>query len=146
MQESKNAVAIKVHTRLKAQQHDVVEEFETIEIGQLFKKSGSIFIKYEEKISIDEQKHSTSVLVKITGQKSVEIVRSGASRMKLRFVLGEDVPSSLQSGHGAMSLITRATRLNHEEIAENQGNLSLNYELYGADELIGNYEFVLSYK
>ena len=146
VEESKNAKNVRVHTLLKVEQEGIKEEFLTIEEGQLFRKAGAIFIKYEEKITIDHQSHNTNVLVKLLENGALEIVRSGATRMKLRFVLGQEVPSSLQSGHGAMALSTKASKIDHQVLGEDKGKVCLDYELYSAGERLGTYEFVLSYE
>ncbi|MDR2834568.1 MAG: DUF1934 domain-containing protein, partial [Streptococcaceae bacterium] len=110
-------------------------------IGQLFEKSGSYFLKYEEAIQIDELNHPTQVLIKILSDDSLEIVRTGASRLKLRFILGEDVQSAIQSAHGPMALITKTNKLIHQN-----GKLSLDYQLFSNGELLGDYHFRLNYK
>ena len=145
MPENSNAVNVKIHALLKVRQDGAKEQFLTIENGQLFRKDANIYIRYQEKIQIDDLLHPTSVTVKITENNQAEIVRSGASRMKLRFILKEEVPSSLQSGQGAMSLTTKTYACIHEVLGENYGKLRLDYELYSLGQKLGEYEFHLTY-
>lgn len=138
----KNNVPVEIYTELIVRQFGETSRFITKEFGQLIEKNGTKFLRYKEKIRVDDDLEETSVTVKLTSDKSIEVVRSGRARTKLRFVKDELVPSIVMD---TLPVQTKTHLLTQNSLKEKE-EVRVHYHLYSGEEKIGEYEMYLSYK
>lgn len=132
-------VTITVKTTISQQEHS-----ETMEItapGHFYKKDNALFLKYEEKADIG----TVRTVVK-AGDKEALILRNGALKMKLPFMLDLERTGHYEMPFGTFETSTMTKKIDYSYQSESgRGHIHILYDfsLQGSDA--GTYELYISF-
>ncbi|MDT2756166.1 DUF1934 domain-containing protein [Enterococcus asini] len=141
--ELKNGVPVSIKLATKVTQQRETQDFYFELTGQLVTIGDTLYIRYQE-VQGDGQK--IPVTIKIMPDGGVQLTRSGEMRMRLKFVYREMVNTSYNTPYGTMlfSTYTKNLRVSLKD-RPTSGKLLVEYDLYMADEQIGNYQINLDF-
>jgi uncharacterized beta-barrel protein YwiB (DUF1934 family) len=118
------------------------ETFELTTFGRYYKKANTSYLQYDE-VTEEGDVHTT---VKISGSE-VLILRSGAIKMRLPFLLNKKTPGNYKTPYGLLETSQLTKRLNtifNEESQE--GQVDLLYEMAIQGSNAGTYHMTITYK
>lgn len=141
--ELKNGLPVSIKLATKVTQHQTTEDFYFELTGQLVTIGDTLYIRYQE---VQEDGQKIPVTIKIMPDGAVQLTRSGDMRMRLKFVYREMVNTSYNTPYGTMlfSTYTKNLRVSLKDRPAS-GKLVIEYDLYMADEQIGNYQINLDF-
>ncbi|KHD86725.1 DUF1934 domain-containing protein [Heyndrickxia ginsengihumi] len=131
---------VKIHLKTEIQQ----EEHETIELilfGRYYEKGNAAFLKYDEVL----EEGTVHTIIKIAEDGAL-ILRSGALKMRLSLQTNEQRNGSYESQFGTFLLQTKAKEICHQQMRENNGAISLKYELHMQAKTVGTYNMTIKYE
>lgn len=134
-------VAIQLKTEVK--QNNETQEFLFDLQGQVVKMGDTLYIRYKE---TQEDGSLIPVTLKLSPDGSVQLIRSGDMRLRLKFVYREKADTSYQTPYGVMFFSTYTKDL-HFSLKDQptSGNVSVTYDLFTAGEKIGSYKLLLEF-
>ncbi|OKL37682.1 hypothetical protein BLL40_04390 [Domibacillus mangrovi] len=132
-------VKIKVKTDVEHEGEN--ETFELSLFGQLFKKGGSTFLKYDEV----QDEGVVHTIVKLA-EESALILRSGALKMRMIFEQGEQLNGSYESQYGTLLITTETINFTHEINDIGTGQALLTYKLLMQGDPVGTYTMNIYYE
>ncbi|WP_374721585.1 DUF1934 domain-containing protein [Peribacillus tepidiphilus] len=140
MSEKKN---VKVHLKTTITTGEDTETYEFLTFGTSQLKGNTLYLQYEE-VQEDHQKVQTTV--KWTDEEAF-IMRSGAIKMRQRFIRDAHTIGVYESPYGALNMKTLTKKMeyswnNHTK----EGKIILIYELAIQGNEIGRYEMTIGYK
>ncbi|WP_368251890.1 DUF1934 domain-containing protein [Enterococcus sp. 2201sp1_2201st1_B8_2201SCRN_220225] len=141
--ELKNGVPVSIKLATKVTQQRETQDFYFELTGQLVTIGDTLYIRYQE---VQEDGQKIPVTIKIMPDGGVQLTRSGEMRMRLKFVYREMVNTSYNTPYGTMlfSTYTKNLRVSLKD-RPTSGKLLVEYDLYMADEQIGNYQINLDF-
>lgn len=141
--ELKNGLPVSIKLATKVTQHQTTGDFYFELAGQLVTIGDTLYIRYQE---VQEDGQKIPVTIKIMPDGAVQLTRSGDMRMRLKFVYREMVNTSYNTPYGTMlfSTYTKNLRVSLKDRPAS-GKLVIEYDLYMADEQIGNYQINLDF-
>ena len=141
--ELKNGLPVSIKLATKVTQHQTTEDFYFELAGQLVTIGDTLYIRYQE---VQEDGQKIPVTIKIMPDGAVQLTRSGDMRMRLKFVYREMVNTSYNTPYGTLlfSTYTKNLRVSLKDRPAS-GKLVIEYDLYMADEQIGNYQINLDF-
>ena len=141
--ELKNGVPVSIKLATKVTQQRENQDFYFELTGQLVTIGDTLYIRYQE---VQEDGQKIPVTIKIMPDGGVQLTRSGEMRMRLKFVYREMVNTSYNTPYGTMlfSTYTKNLRVSLKD-CPTSGKLLVEYDLYMADEQIGNYQINLDF-
>ena len=103
----------------------------------------TLYIRYQE---VQEDGQKIPVTIKIMPDGAVQLTRSGDMRIRLKFIYREMVNTSYNTPYGTMlfSTYTKNLRVSLKDRPAS-GKIVIEYDLYMADEQIGNYQINLDF-
>lgn len=143
MEERKSVpVAIKVKTEVFQEQE--LKEYFLEEEGQVVRIGEVLYIRYNEVMEGIEEK--VPVTMKILPDGSVQLIRAGDVRMRLKFEYQKALETNYQTPFGVMWIktFTNNIRVSLKD-RPFSGNVVIDYDLYGGEEKIGVYHLELSF-
>lgn len=141
--ELKNGLPVSIKMATKVTQQQTTQDFYFELAGQLVTIGDTLYIRYQE---VQEDGQKVPVTIKIMPDGAVQLTRSGEMRMRLKFVYREMVNTSYNTPYGTMlfSTYTKNLRVSLKDRPAS-GKLLIEYDLYMADEQIGNYQIDLEF-
>lgn len=141
--ELKNGVPVSIKLATKVTQQQETQDFYFDLTGQLVTIGDTLYIRYQE---VQEDGQKIPVTIKIMPDGGVQLTRSGEMRMRLKFVYREMINTSYNTPYGTMlfSTYTKNLRVSLKD-RPTSGKLLIEYDLYMADEQIGNYQINLDF-
>ena len=133
-------VKIKVKTDIRDGQGK--DTFELTAFGQYYIKANAHFLQYDE--AMDEGIAKT--VIKISEKEGL-ILRSGAVKMRLPFLMNKKLKGSYHTPYGVLELDTMTKRLDHQfDEQKRTGTIDLLYELKMQGAATGTYHLFISFK
>ncbi|EOH90764.1 DUF1934 domain-containing protein [Enterococcus asini] len=141
--ELKNGLPVSIKLATKVTQQQTTEDFYFELAGQLVTIGDTLYIRYQE---VQEDGQKIPVTIKIMPDGAVQLTRSGDMRMRLKFIYREMVNTSYNTPYGTMlfSTYTKNLRVSLKDRPAS-GKIVIEYDLYMADEQIGNYQINLDF-
>ncbi|MEQ7214946.1 DUF1934 domain-containing protein [Enterococcus asini] len=141
--ELKNGLPVSIKLATKVTQQQTTEDFYFELAGQLVTIGDTLYIRYQE---VQEDGQKIPVTIKIMPDGAVQLTRSGDMRMRLKFIYREMVNTSYNTPYGTMlfSTYTKNLRVSLKDRPAS-GKIMIEYDLYMADEQIGNYQINLDF-
>ena len=132
---------IKVHT--KVTQNNETEDFVFDLPGQVVKMGDTLYIRYKE---IQQDGQEVPVTVKVMPDSQVQLIRSGETRMRMRFAYREKMETSYKTPFGIFMITTYANKM-HVSLKDRpfSGIITIDYSLLMKDEKVGDYQMVLEF-
>ena len=141
--ELKNGLPVSIKLATKVTQQQATEDFYFELAGQLVTIGDTLYIRYQE---VQEDGQKITVTIKIMPDGAVQLTRSGDMRIRLKFIYREMVNTSYNTPYGTMlfSTYTKNLRVSLKDRPAS-GKIVIEYDLYMADEQIGNYQINLDF-
>ncbi|MDT2744990.1 DUF1934 domain-containing protein [Enterococcus asini] len=141
--ELKNGLPVSIKLATKVTQQQTTEDFYFELAGQLVTIGDTLYIRYQE---VQEDGQKIPVTIKIMPDGAVQLTRSGDMRIRLKFIYREMVNTSYNTPYGTMlfSTYTKNLRVSLKDRPAS-GKIVIEYDLYMADEQIGNYQINLDF-
>ena len=118
------------------------ETFELTTFGRYYKKANSSYLQYDE-VMEEGDVHTT---VKISGDE-VLILRSGAIKMRLHFLLNKKTPGNYQTQYGLLQTSALTKRLDTDfNETKQEGHVDLLYYMAIQGSNAGTYHLMINYK
>ncbi|MBO0450339.1 DUF1934 domain-containing protein [Enterococcus sp. MJM12] len=139
----KNGVPVSIHLKTKVKQHEEIQEFTFDLPGQLVTIGDKLYIRYQE---VQESGEEIPVIIKIMPDGTVQLTRSGEMRLRLKFDYKKKLETSYTTPYGVMYFGT-FTRNLHVSLKDRpmSGTIFIDYDLYMADERVGEYQISLDF-
>ncbi len=139
----KNGLPVSIKLATKVTQHEETQDFYFDINGQIVNIGDTLYIRYQE---LQPDGVEVPVTIKIMPDGTVQLTRSGEMRLKLKFVYRETVKTSYRTPYGEM-LFGTYTRNLHVSLKDRptSGKIFIEYDLFMADELVGNYQINLDF-
>lgn len=136
-------IPAKIKVQTKVTQNDETEEFVFDLPGQVVKMGDTLYIRYKE---VQPDGQEAPVTVKVTPDSQVQLIRSGESRMRLRFAYREKLETSYKTPYGIFMITTYAKNL-HVSLKDRpfSGIITIDYALLMKEEKVGDYHLVLEF-
>lgn len=139
---SAQQVPVKIHVTTQIHNGNNKESIEWIGFGQYLEKDNSKYIKYEEII----EEGTIKTIIKVSENEGL-ILRSGAVKMRLPFVLNKQQNGSYDSPYGVFQLVTNTKRITLELYNDQtSGMLDLLYDLKMQGNKNGTYHMTIVFK
>jgi uncharacterized beta-barrel protein YwiB (DUF1934 family) len=133
-------VKITVNTTIQNGQEK--ETYELTTFGYYYKKTNSVFLRYEEHM----EEGAIKTVVKISGQEG-SILRNGAVNMRLPFYKNKSLTGSYESPYGVLEMKTSTTRISHEFNEDfRKGEIDLLYDLKMEGSNAGTYHLLITFE
>lgn len=135
---------ISIHLKTEVRQNNEFEEFLFDLPGQIVKIGDTLYIRYKEEA--EDGAEPVPVTMKILPDGSIQLIRSGEMRLRLKFSYREQVETSYKTPFGMMFFSTYTNDL-HFSLKDRpiSGEITVDYHLYMAEEKIGNYKINLEF-
>ncbi|MFT8321724.1 MAG: DUF1934 domain-containing protein [Bacillus sp. (in: firmicutes)] len=118
------------------------ESIEWIGLGQYLEKDNSKYIKYEETI----EEGTIKTIIKVSEKEGL-ILRSGAVKMRLSFLINKLRIGSYKSPYGVFQLVTDTKRMVMEKSFDSaSGTFDLLYDLKMQGNHNGTYHMSITFK
>jgi uncharacterized beta-barrel protein YwiB (DUF1934 family) len=135
-------IPVKVTVKTAIYSGSEKETFELTTFGRYYKKASSSYLQYDE-VMEEGDVHTT---VKITGNE-VLILRSGAIKMRLHFLLNKKTPGNYKTPYGLLETSALTKRLETDFNEEKQeGHVDLLYDMAIQGSNAGTYHLTINYK
>jgi len=137
-------VPVNIHLETKVRQNNDVEHFLFDLKGQVIRMGDTLYIRYKEEQT--DGKEAVSVTMKVFPDGSIQLIRSGEMRLRLRFIYRQMYETNYQTPYGVMFFSTYTKDL-HFSLADRptSGKVRIDYDLYMAKEKIGEYQISLDF-
>jgi uncharacterized beta-barrel protein YwiB (DUF1934 family) len=134
-------VAIRLKTEVT--QNNELQEFLFELSGQVVKMGDTLYIRYKE---VQEDQSEVPVTMKLSPDGTIQLIRSGEMRLRLKFVYREKADTSYQTPYGVMFFSTYTNNL-HFSLKDQptSGKVSIDYDLFTAGDKIGEYKLSLEF-
>ncbi len=140
--ELRQQTPVKIHVTTNIYNGNNKESIEWVGIGQYLEKDGSSYVKYEEVI----EEGTIKTIVKITENEGL-ILRSGAVKMRLSFLLNKKRNGSYETPYGTFLMVTDTKRLSFEKAEDSpSGLIDILYDLNMNGNKNGTYHMTIQLK
>ena len=142
--EERKSIPVMIKVKTEVFQENELREFFMEEEGQIVRIGEVLYIRYNEQLDgVDEK---VSVTMKILADGSVQLIRAGDVRMKLKFDYQKRNETHYQTPFGTMWIhkFTNNIRVSFKE-RPYSGQVVIDYDLFGGDEKIGVYHLELDF-
>lgn len=141
--ELKNGLPVSIHLKTKVQQHGEVQEFLFDLQGQIVQIGDTLYIRYKE---LQEDGQEIPVTIKVLPDGDVQLTRAGEVRLRLKFAYRTRKETTYNTPYGVMYFGTYTKNL-HVSLKDRpvSGQVLIDYDLYNADELMGEYSISLDF-
>ncbi|MDT2603471.1 DUF1934 domain-containing protein [Enterococcus dongliensis] len=139
----KEGIPAKIKVQTKVTQNNETEDFVFDLPGQVVKMGDTLYIRYKE---IQPDGQEAPVTVKVTPDSQVQLIRSGETRMRMRFAYREKMETNYKTPYGMFIISTYAKNL-HISLKDRpfSGVITIDYDLYMKEEKVGDYQMVLEF-
>lgn len=142
--EERKSVPVIIKVKTEVYQEGDFREFMIEEEGQIVRIGDVLYIRYNEFLEGVETK--IPVTMKILADGSVQLIRAGEVRMKLKFDYQQFNETNYNTPFGMMWIktFTNNIRVSLKD-RPYSGQVTIDYDLYGGEEKIGVYHVELSF-
>ncbi|MGX7024708.1 DUF1934 domain-containing protein [Vagococcus hydrophili] len=142
--EERKSVPVMIQVKTEVFQENETREFFLEEEGQVVRVGESLYIRYNEVMEGVES--PVPVTMKIMPDGSVQLIRAGEVRMKLKFDYQKSNETNYQTPFGVMWIKTFTNNLRVSlKDQPFSGSVQIDYDLFGGDEKIGVYHLELNF-
>jgi len=136
-------IPVAIQLKTQVMQNDEMEEFFFDLQGQVVKMGDTLYIRYKE---LQEGNVEVPVTMKLSPDGTIQLIRSGEMRLRLKFAYREHSETSYQTPYGVMFFSTYTQDL-HFSLKDQPiaGNVAVEYDLFTAGEKVGNYKLNLEF-
>ncbi|WLR55272.1 DUF1934 domain-containing protein [Mesobacillus subterraneus] len=135
-------ISVKVTVKTAIYSGKEKETFELTTFDRYYKKANSSYLQYDE-VMEEGDVHTT---VKISGDE-VLILRSGAIKMRLLFLLNKKTPGNYQTQYGLLQTSALTKRLDTDfNETKQEGYVDLLYDMAIQGATAGTYHLTINYK
>lgn len=136
-------IPAKIKVQTKVTQNNETEDFVFDLPGQVVKMGDTLYIRYKE---IQPDGQEVPVTVKVMPDSQVQLIRSGETRMRMRFAYREKMETSYKTPFGMFMITTYAKKL-HVSLKDRpfSGIITIDYSLLMKEEKVGDYQMVLEF-
>jgi len=138
------ALPIAIHLETVTVQEDTRQDFVIDVDGQIVKIGDTLYIRYKEEAT--DATEEIPVTIKILPDGSIQLIRAGEMRLRLKFTYKERNESQYKAPFGMLFFSTYTHNL-HVSLTDKPiaGAVSLLYDLYMAEQKIGEYSLSLTF-
>ncbi len=142
--EERKSIPVMIKLKTEVFQENEFKEFFLEEEGQIVRIGEVLYIRYNE--LLDGVDNKVSVTMKILADGSVQLIRAGEVRMKLKFDYQKYNETNYQTPFGNMIIrtFTNNIRVSLKD-RPYSGQVTIDYDLYGGEETIGVYHLELNF-
>ncbi|MEG2708560.1 MAG: DUF1934 domain-containing protein [Vagococcus sp.] len=142
--EERKSIPVMIKLKTEVFQENEFKEFFLEEEGQIVRIGEVLYIRYNE--LLDGVDNKVSVTMKILADGSVQLIRAGEVRMKLKFDYQKYNETNYQTPFGNMIIrtFTNNIRVSLKD-RPYSGQVTIDYDLYGGEEKIGVYHLELNF-
>lgn len=142
--EERKSVPVMIQVKTEVFQENETREFFIEEKGQVVRIGEVLYIRYNEVMEgVDSP---VPVTMKIMPDCSVQLIRAGEVRMKLKFDYQKPNETHYQTPFGVMWIKTFTTNLRVSlKDQPFSGSVQIDYDLFGGEEKIGVYHLELNF-
>ncbi|MBO0476385.1 DUF1934 domain-containing protein [Vagococcus sp. DIV0080] len=142
--EERKSIPVMIKLKTEVFQENEFKEFFLEEEGQIVRIGEVLYIRYKE--LLDGVDNKVSVTMKILADGSVQLIRAGEVRMKLKFDYQKYNETNYQTPFGNMIIrtFTNNIRVSLKD-RPYSGQVTIDYDLYGGEEKIGVYHLELNF-
>lgn len=142
--EERKSVPVMIQVKTEVFQENETREFFIEEEGQVVRIGEVLYIRYNEVMEGVET--PVPVTMKIMPDGSVQLIRAGEVRMKLKFDYQKSNETHYQTPFGVMWIKTFTTNLRVSlKDQPFSGSVQIDYDLFGGEEKIGVYHLELNF-
>ena len=142
--EERKSVPVMIQVKTEVFQENETREFFIEEEGQVVRIGKVLYIRYNEVMEGVES--AVPVTIKIMPDGSVQLIRAGEVRMKLKFDYQKSNETHYQTPFGVMWIKTFTTNLRVSlKDQPFSGSVQIDYDLFGGEEKIGVYHLELNF-
>jgi len=136
-------VPVAIRLKTEVTQNNEFQEFLFDLQGQVVKMGDTLYIRYKE---VQDDQSEIPVTMKISPDGTIQLIRSGEMRLRLKFVYREKADTSYQTPYGVMFFSTYTSNL-HFSLKDQptSGKVSVDYDLFTAGDKIGEYKLSLEF-
>ncbi len=136
-------VPVAIRLKTEVTQNNELKEFLFELSGQVVKMGDTLYIRYKE---VQEDQSEVPVTMKLLPDGTIQLIRSGEMRLRLKFVYREKADTSYQTPYGVMFFSTYTNNL-HFSLKDQptSGKVSIDYDLFTAGDKIGEYKLSLEF-
>lgn len=136
-------IPAKIKVQTKVTQNNETEDFVFDLPGQVVKMGDTLYIRYKE---IQQDGQEIPVTVKVMPDSQVQLIRSGETRMRMRFAYREKMETSYKTPFGMFMITTYAKKM-HVSLKDRpfSGIITIDYSLFMKEEKVGDYQMVLEF-
>ncbi|MEH7343257.1 DUF1934 domain-containing protein [Bacillus sp. JJ1532] len=118
------------------------DTFELIAFGRYYIKENARFLQYEEAM----EEGMAKTIIKVSDKEGL-IMRSGAVRMRLPFIMNKKLKGSYHTPYGVFEIETMTKRLDHQFNEQTgNGSIDLLYELKMQGASSGTYHLSITFE
>lgn len=142
--EERKSIPVMIKVKTEVFQGNEFKEYFMEEEGQIVRIGEVLYIRYNETMEGVDGK--VAVTMKILADGSVQLIRAGEVRMKLKFDYQKHNETHYQTPYGTMWIktFTNNIRVSLKD-RPYSGQVTIDYDLFGGDEKIGVYHLELSF-
>ncbi|MEG0254406.1 DUF1934 domain-containing protein [Vagococcus sp.] len=142
--EERKSIPVVIKVKTEVFQQNELKEYFFEEEGQVVRIGEALYIRYNEVMEGIEQ--PVPVTMKILPDGSVQLIRAGEVRMRLKFDYQKELETNYQTPFGTMGIrtFTNNIRVSLKD-RPFSGNILIDYDLYGGEEKLGVYHLELSF-
>ena len=142
--EERKSIPVMIKVKTEVFQENELREFFMEEEGQIVRIGEVLYIRYNEQLEgVDEK---VSVTMKILADGSVQLIRAGEVRMKLKFDYQKYNETNYETPFGTMWIktFTNNIRVSLKD-RPYSSQVIIDYDLFGGDEKIGVYHLDINF-
>lgn len=138
------ALPIAIHLETITVQEGTRQDFVLDVAGQIVKIGDTLYIRYKE--TATENMEEVPVTIKILPDGSLQLIRAGEMRLRLKFTYKETNESQYKAPFGMLAFSTYTHDL-HVSLTDKPiaGAIALSYDLFMTDQKIGEYQLSLKF-
>ncbi|MEG0550248.1 MAG: DUF1934 domain-containing protein [Vagococcus sp.] len=142
--EERKSIPVVIKVKTEVFQQNELKEYFFEEEGQVVRIGEALYIRYNEVMEGIEQ--PVPVTMKVLPDGSVQLIRAGEVRMRLKFDYQKELETNYQTPFGTMGIrtFTNNIRVSLKD-RPFSGNILIDYDLYGGEEKLGVYHLELSF-
>lgn len=142
--EERKSVPVIIKVKTEVFQENELKEYFMEEEGQIVRIGEVLYVRYNE--ILDGLENKVPVTMKILADGSVQLIRAGDVRMKLKFDYQKFNETHYQTPFGTMWIktFTNNIRVSLKD-RPFSGEVTIDYDLFGGEEKIGVYHLELKF-
>ncbi|MGX7350611.1 hypothetical protein RU97_GL001593 [Enterococcus canis] len=134
-------VPISIQLKTTVKQEDT-QDFLFDLTGQIIKIGDTLYIRYKEK----QDGVEIPVTIKVEPDGTIQLIRSGEMRMRLRFRYQESMETTYRTPYGLFHITTKTHNLRFSlKDRPVSGRIVIDYDLLSQQQLMGNYHLELDF-